>query len=359
MYRLHALVYGIGFLCLLPSAMGADPDALPPGAVARLGWSLLRIGYAAFALAPDGRTIVVVTPEGNLRRLDAKTGRLLERRQLPGRRDVDLREGMMFLPPVSLSATGETVAIYESSYTGPRVTVYDVTSGKQIFRRASTEKESTRLGGLSPNGKQLAVIESEGKRARLRIFDIKTGRMKEMGPFQHGMLGICFSGDGRRLIVTAQDLAQTHNTYISGQPAPHIIAIFDLPSGKELWRRTVWGMSFAFSDDGKMVLASGRPKGDRWDSQPGFFPNPNSCATGFHVLEMDIEAKKLTERFVPCQLNSGVLPNPLNLANFILAPDKHTIVINHFDDHGAAYIVSWDLRTRVRSFQPAQLLLAP
>src|SRR5581483_12377373 len=66
-----------------------NPEALPNGAVARLGWSPLRIGNAAFALTPDGRTIVTVTPQGLVRRFDANTGQLLESRLLVERNDVD------------------------------------------------------------------------------------------------------------------------------------------------------------------------------------------------------------------------------------------------------------------------------
>src|SRR5437762_2528511 len=56
------------------------PDALPAGAIRRLGWSPLRIGSSAFALCPGGKEIVAVAPEGIVRRFDARTGRLLERR---------------------------------------------------------------------------------------------------------------------------------------------------------------------------------------------------------------------------------------------------------------------------------------
>src|SRR5207253_1169355 len=51
---------------------------LPAGAVARFGWSPLRIGNSAYALAPDGKTVVAVSPEGIVRRFDASNGRLLE-----------------------------------------------------------------------------------------------------------------------------------------------------------------------------------------------------------------------------------------------------------------------------------------
>jgi WD40 repeat protein len=347
----HAWV--IGIFCLAHSNVSAEagPDALPPGAVARLGWSPLRIGYSDFTLTPDGRTIVVVTPQGNLRRLDAQTGRLLERRQLSDRGDVDLGDGTIVHPSV-LSADGERVAIYESSYTGPRLTVYEVASGKMIFRRASTEKRRVQSGNLSSDGRQFAVIESEKKEVRLRVFDLKIGRMKEMGSFQHGMLAIHFSGNGQRLIVTEQDLAQTNNIHIYGRPAPQIITSFDLPSGKELWRRTVWGMNFAVNRDGTTVLASGfSTKDGGWK----FVPEDCRCATGFHVFQMDIETNKPTEQFVPCKLSSGVFENLHNIAGFTLAPDERTLAISHFDDRGSGYIVSWDLRTRkeIRRFKLA------
>jgi WD40 repeat protein len=347
----RTLLFGCGivFLCLLHSARGAeaDPDALPPGAVARLGWSPLRIGYTNFVLTPDGRTIVVVTPQGNLRRLDAQTGRLLERRQLTERRDVTLGDGTT-THPSALSANGESVAVYELSYEGPRVTVYEVASGKQIFRRASTETRSTELGALSPDGKQLAVIESENKKVRLRIFDIKTGRMRELGPFEHGILKIHFSADGKQFIVAAQNIAATDNVHFSGIPAPYIVTAFDLSSGKEIWRRTIWGMGFAISRDGKMVLTSGSPK-EELGSALGSALVTESQVTGFRVLEIGAEANKATERFVPCPLGSHLL----GITNFALAPDGHTLVIDHFDEKGASYIVLWDFRTRkeIRRFQ--------
>ncbi len=155
----HAWI--IGFLCLLPAAKGAEPDpnALPSGAVARLGWSPLRIGYADFALTPDGRTIVVVTPQGSLHRLDAQTGHLLECRQLTGRTDVPLVDNMIHLP--ILSANGEAVGIYEPSYTDQRLSVYEIASGKKIFHRACTETRRILSARLAPDGKELAVVESE------------------------------------------------------------------------------------------------------------------------------------------------------------------------------------------------------
>lgn len=340
MSRVILLIVFLYLPCHARSAE-ADPDALPAGALARLGWSPLRIGNAAFALTPDGRSIIVVTPQGNLRRLDAQTGRLLERRQLTDRSDVALGDGTTIHTP-ALSINGETVAICESSYSGPRVTVYEVASGKEIFCRESTQTRSTKLGALSPDGKQLAVIEFETKGRHLRIFDIKTGRMTELGPFEGGMLNCLFSADGKRLSVAVQQIIHTNDViHVMGEPAPHNITAFDLPSGKKLWQRTLWGLAFAISRDGKMVLASGSPKRDLGNAS-GFLPAKYRYASGFHVLEMGAEASNPKARFVPCPLGSVLLP----IASFALAPDGHTIVISHFDDRGGGSIVVWDLRLR-------------
>jgi WD40 repeat protein len=361
----HAWV--IGIFCLLPLNVSAEtgPDALPPGAVARLGWSPLRIGYSDFTLTPDGRTIVVVTPQGNFRRLDAKTGRLLERRQLSDRGDVDIGDGTVVHPAV-LSANGETVVLYEPTYKGPRLTVYDVASGKMIFRRASTGTKHIQFGRFSPDGKQLVVAEYEDvpqetviadekqqRRTFLRLIDLKSKQIRELAALPPRMVDMVFSADGKHLLVTQQDLVQirlSSSIHFGGQPVPHMLTVFDLPSGKKLWRRTVWGMNFAVNRDGTMVLVSGMSTKDGgWK----FIPEDCRCATGFHVLQMDIDAKKLTEQFVPCKLNSDVFPNLHNIVAFALAPDDRTLVISHFDGHGGAHIVSWDLRTckEIRRFK--------
>src|SRR5262249_3888973 len=126
---------------------------LPEGAVARLGSSRLRIGNSAFALTPDGRTIVTVAPQAIVRQFDANTGGLLERRQLTDRPDA-APSGQA---RAQLSTDGKTVAIDDRSGNGRRVTVWDVVSGRMIFRRAP----AAGVGGpgLSPDGKQLALYE--------------------------------------------------------------------------------------------------------------------------------------------------------------------------------------------------------
>ncbi|HTU22323.1 MAG TPA: PQQ-binding-like beta-propeller repeat protein [Gemmataceae bacterium] len=328
MCRLPLLVYEIGFVWLLPLAIGAetDPEALPPGAVVRIGWSPLRNGYADFVLTPDGRTIVVVTEQGNLRRLDAQTGRLLERRQLTDRGDVDPVRGSF----ARLSANGQIVAITERSYTGPRLTAYDIASGKQIFRREFTEKNIL-LSRLSVDGKQLAVVEAENANVgpeRVRVFNLKQGRTRELGKFDYSITGLHFSEDGKRLLIVQCIPELTTGSTISFINR-HTIINIDLSSGKELWRRTVWGANFAIGRDGKMVIGFG-------------FRDRKSREPGFHVMEMNGGAAKPTERFVPCRLVTAQSDyDTFNYTVFALAPDDRTIALRRSKE-----IVLWDLRDR-------------
>ena len=62
-------------------------DALPEGAIARLGTVLvqgdLKIDRAAFGLSPDRKTIVTFSKSRRVKFWDAGTGKLLEQRELP------------------------------------------------------------------------------------------------------------------------------------------------------------------------------------------------------------------------------------------------------------------------------------
>lgn len=330
------------FLCSFHSVMCAedksappraesDPDALPSGAIARFGGSPLRIGDADFAFAPDGKTIVAVTPQGILRRFDAQTGRLLERRQLSDRKDVD----PMHNARVQLAADGRTVALEEGSYTGPRVTVYDVASGKQIFRRASTETKCFQLGRLSPDGKHLALRQEDGDNKEiLQLFDLQTGQMHAMGSY-HNYLNDCyFSGDGKRLLVIEYLPPEVFTSTLSLDNR-YTVLNFDLTSGKELWRQKVTALNFAVSRDGKMVLASG-------------YRDATYMESGFHVVQREANAKEPSVRFATYQRRpDNAMGLPMFHA-FLLAPDNRTLVIK-----GNENIHLWDLHTakEIRRFQ--------
>src|SRR5207253_1267447 len=108
-----------------------------------------------------GKVIVTVSPEGTVRRFDANTGRLLERRQLGDRADVN-PAGQSH---ARLCTDASTVAIDDKNAAGRRVTVWDVAAAKILLRLTSVNAD---LGGyaMSPDGKQLAVVECTGEHGR-------------------------------------------------------------------------------------------------------------------------------------------------------------------------------------------------
>jgi WD40 repeat protein len=300
-----------------------NPDALPPGAVARFCWSPLHIGYgAAFAFAADGRTVVAVTPYGELRRFDAQTGRLLERRQVSDHSDVNLMRDCS----VQISTDGQTLAIYESGFAGPRVTVYEVASGKKIFRR-EPDKSLLLFGRLSPNGKQLAVVEwpYTGHERNLRLIDLKTGHLSEIGTYGQYQIGVYFSADGKRLLVS-EPAPQKGGSW--GRAHTSTIDFFDPTSGKKIWRRSAWGTNFAISRDGRIIVSSG-------------YRDQALKESGFHILRMKDAWDKPTEEFLRCfDEDKGGIRGSLPFTTLLLARDDRTIVTQQF---GEVYL--WDLQT--------------
>lgn len=248
-------------------------DALPQGAVARLGSARLRVGNSAFALTPDGKAIVAVSSEGVVRRFDAQTGRLLERRQITDRRDAD-PTGQSH---VQLSADGRVAAINEpDGLLKRRWAVWDVSSGKLLFRPRNDQERRTFGPVLSPDGKLLTLIEERGggRDRTLWVYDLKTGRGKELGGVEVNVYDRHFSADGTRLV-----LSQT-----SARPGPRedSFACFDVVAGKQLWALPRRGGEFALSPDGKTVV-SAVYGGER----------------GFQIIEAGADPGKPAERFQP------------------------------------------------------------
>jgi RNA polymerase sigma factor (sigma-70 family) len=294
--------------------VAADGDPLPEGAVARLGSSRLRIGNSDFALAPDGRTIVCVTPEGIVRKFDAQTGRLLERRQLTPRAGVDPAGQWR----AQLSADGRAVVLGENRGDGRRLAVWDVESGKMVFRCEPGAGIETGSHGLSADGKQLAVDERTGGPAStqtLRVYDLQTGRRKELGSLEFNVYDVRVTADGKRVFVS-----QT-----SSETSAATFACFDVQAGKELWRLPRKGVEFAISPDGRTLVAA------TFDGR-------------FQVIVTDQDSGKPTESFKTCR-QFQAHPN----VRAVMSPDNRTLVMSHFDA-----IILWDLQTEteIRRLSP-------
>src|SRR5262249_22053877 len=89
-------------------------DPLPPGAVARLGTARLRHGYAKVTFSKDGKRLISLGSDGEVRVWEAASGKLVRRKRLRS------------FGTVALSPGGATVATWDLS----TVKVYDAATGK-------------------------------------------------------------------------------------------------------------------------------------------------------------------------------------------------------------------------------------
>jgi RNA polymerase sigma factor (sigma-70 family) len=276
-------------------ALPAAPDALPAGAIRRLGWSPLRVGNSAFALCPDGKEIVTVSPEGIACRFDARTGRLLQRRRILDRSGVN----PWGQPHAQLSDDGHIAALVDGDAWQGRLSVIEVASGKVLLRRTS---RTVRLGPtqLSPDGKRLAVAEyphNGGANPTLRVHDLGTGKSTDLGPLEYNVYYLHFSADGNRLAASE----------ISSTTQAPTLSFFDVPGGKRLWKRKHRGSRYAVSPDGTTVVSA--------------VYQGNS---GFQVIETKRNSSEPVERFVEYQ---QAHPN----VSLRFAPDNRTLLMRHFD----------------------------
>ncbi|MBO0698641.1 MAG: PQQ-binding-like beta-propeller repeat protein, partial [Zavarzinella sp.] len=286
-----------------PPETASRADRLPDGAVARLGWSPHRVGNSAFALTPDEKEIVTVSPEGIVRRFDAKTGRLIELRQLTDRADVR---------PVGdwsadLSADGRTAAVGESLALGYRVTVWDVPAGKLLFRWAQEKQVRGGVFTLSPDGRVLAISEYVRQGAILRAFDVSTGKGRELGPLEMNVYNLKFSADSQRLVVSE----------VSGRPDDRpgrYLSCFDVPAGKKVWKLPANCDKFAVSSDGRTAIFA------QYDRP------------GYRLIETDLKTNETTQTEQP---HAPAHPN----VPVAFAPDDRTLLAAEFND-----LIAWDIR---------------
>jgi len=223
-------------VAFVPLVVGAEPpavdrlgDPLPAGAVARLGTARFRHPHTVemVAFAPDGKTLVTSGYDRSLRVWDAATGRLVwADEDQPGRifnaafspdgkhlataddlgevrvRSAATGEVRYRVPAVArlapaFSADSRSFAVYDAT---KQVRVHDVVSGKE--RAAVTPRDSPLDLALSPDGKRLAVAESDddtGSNA-IRLYDVATGRrLRTYDRKGSDFARVAFSPDGKRI----------------------------------------------------------------------------------------------------------------------------------------------------------------
>jgi WD40 repeat protein len=258
-----------------PGATDRYGDALPPGAVARLGTVRFRHEGEAWRLAfsPNGKALACNTQVV----WDSATGKELYRlpesglaisadwttsahADLPTNAKIVLRE----------MRTGKLIRelAMPNMESGPRNRLDFAPDGKSIVVigdwqacvieaetgkvRASIKTKRTEIAGyaFSPNGKVLALgtIAKGADNPSLQLWDIATGAMIQgiENPKEHSPFGIAFSSDGKTVAAGGFDY----------------IILSDVTSGKEIGRLEAEHLDaiagLAFTPDGKTLVSAGQ-----------------------------------------------------------------------------------------------------
>jgi WD40 repeat protein/beta-lactamase regulating signal transducer with metallopeptidase domain len=216
------------------------------------------------AVSPDGKWIASNSTDNAVRLWDAATGH--EVRRLPGHGRLGGQR------PIAFSRDGRRLATWGDG--DLKLHVWDVAAGKTIhewevppadvreaqmavFGRRPTPEvpASSRLwtssdighAQFSPDGSLLVLAMIRG----VYLFDVETGKQVQMISATRILRSAAVAPDGKRLAL-AED----------GFPAaPSWISVYELPSGKEIWRQEFpeQGPSqMSFSADGRLLAAATR-----------------------------------------------------------------------------------------------------
>jgi hypothetical protein len=187
-----------------PAVRDELDDALPQGAVARLGTARLRHGgkVTSVAYLLDGKTIASGGGDGSIRIWDAATSR--EIRRLEG-------------DHIAMSPDGKTWASWAMAshlHTAERssdetIRIRDVATGKQLhaFKRGQQLRAYTVV--FSPDGKVVAAAGAEDKQVnQISLWEVATGKelpAPKMGGKYDFVYRLAFSSDGKTIATSGDD----------------------------------------------------------------------------------------------------------------------------------------------------------
>jgi RNA polymerase sigma factor (sigma-70 family) len=285
-----------------------NPDALPNGAVARLGTARFRHDGEAHALAysPDGE-LLAGRAAGAVILWNARTGG--ERTRLPMRLGFHPAHfwRMAFSPDSRLLATPSAA---------DRIDLWDVRTTKVTRKLPLPGAVEGDVGVIrfSPDGKLLAV----GGANNAYLLDLPTGKV--LHRFGRGACGsvLAFSPDGKTLTLSVWkgDQTQVHDLHVHSVRTAALLRCLH-------GHNTLVG-DIAFTGDGKLMASGSKEKVVLWDA-----------ATGKVVRRIDVKTH--------------------DLCDLAFTPDGKTLVAGV----GDGWVEAWDVGTgrSLRRLDPRMFLV--
>jgi RNA polymerase sigma factor (sigma-70 family) len=227
-----------------PSSLAAGTDLygdpLPDGAVLRLGTAPRRAVGAQLAVTPDGKSVIGVRAGKSITVWDAATGERRQSRALPGESWNTYR----------LSGDGRWLV--KDALGEGKLDVWDVATGERVRTLALGGARYISPLAFSSDGKRLAAVghrRAEGNQDDhlVRVWDLASGEEIFRKDVRNEVSSdlLAFSPDGKRLLAS---FTSTHEG----------LYCWDVATGRQLWQYKQFGSpcSLVFTPGGK-ILSSG------------------------------------------------------------------------------------------------------
>ncbi|HYH64566.1 MAG TPA: WD40 repeat domain-containing protein, partial [Urbifossiella sp.] len=243
----------------IPPAAETGEVPLPDGAVRRFGTARSRVGDGPLAVTPDGKSVVAVSPQGRVRVLDARTGRVTSEYLLPLK-----AEAFYTGTTALLSANGSTAVtqVWNADATGNTLTAWDLPARRPLWSWTTVNGGTVETAALTADGKRVFVVELSADRARSKVkaVDLVTGRERVVFDRANPVSRLLVSPDGKRVVL------------VRGDRDDRLATCHDAETGAKLWETARFGSVAAFSPDGAVLFSECRDPSSRvlaLDAQTG------------------------------------------------------------------------------------------
>jgi WD40 repeat protein len=269
----------------------------------------------AVAFSPDGKTLFAAGLDA-LSFIDVATGKELRRLD-------EVRNNKW--SSAAFSPDGTLVAVGDRTRGGARVVLWDVVTCKEVRRLEWKVDETddnyggTPLVAFSPGGKLLASGSDD---KMVHLWDVATGKeLDRLKGHQKKVWSVAFGPDGKVLASAGEDGSVRLWELPSGKPlkrlridedsmpklafspggkqlasgSPAGLCLWDLETGKELYKWPTFAGQMAFSPDGKVLAAlAGEAALHKWDTSTGKELGVVASHTGkIHSLHFAPDGKTL------------------------------------------------------------------